>query len=196
MKNYAAIALVLMTMTGGAQAYTIDVGSSVLGGNVVSDYSGIDNVSFDIDYGINAPIRLNVVRQAGDTASAISLSSIVNNLSGFGWQALQVKVSGNATLAQAGTVFSYAGLSNVATTTVAGITTITFPLPETAGVEIGNVFGALGIDPWVIDVSGLAIGGRFSIELAPSVSEVPLPAAAWLMGSALLGLGTLRRRRA
>lgn len=196
MKNYAAIALALMAMTGGAQAYTIDIGGSVLGGNGVSDYSGLDTISFDIDYASNTPVSISLVRQAGDTANAISLSSIINNLSGFGWSALQVEVSGNATLAQVGTAFGYAGLTEAATHTVEGITRIVFSLPETAGVEIGNPFGALGVDPWVIDVSGLAAGGRFSIEFAPSVAEVPVPAAAWLMGSALFGLGTLRRRRA
>lgn len=43
----------------------------------------------------------------------------------------------------------------------------------------------------------LAADGNFSYELAlaPAVSAVPLPAAAWLMGAGLLGLGGAMRRR-
>lgn len=37
-------------------------------------------------------------------------------------------------------------------------------------------------DTWALDYSQI------------TVSEVPIPAAAWLFGSALLALGTIRRR--
>ncbi len=32
--------------------------------------------------------------------------------------------------------------------------------------------------------------------IAPAPSEVPIPAAAWLFGSALLGLGAMKRKKA
>ncbi len=41
-----------------------------------------------------------------------------------------------------------------------------------------------------------ANGDAFKLKsITVSVSEVPVPAAAWLFGSALLGLGTIKRRR-
>jgi hypothetical protein len=47
----------------------------------------------------------------------------------------------------------------------------------------------LSVNSWVLD---MANGKLFS---APTTNEVPLPAAAWLMLSALLGLGGIARRR-
>lgn len=45
-------------------------------------------------------------------------------------------------------------------------------------------------------VVSLAANGDFSYTLAPAVSPVPLPAAAWLMGAGLVGLaGVVRRRK-
>jgi hypothetical protein len=65
------------------------------------------------------------------------------------------------------------------------------------GVSPGDILGAdatgfLGI--FVPDVAlGLAPGDNLN---ALSTSAVPLPAAAWLFGSALLGLGALKRKKA
>lgn len=39
------------------------------------------------------------------------------------------------------------------------------------------------------------LSGDTMLNVAPPVSEVPAPAAGWLLGSGLLGLMTLRRRR-
>ena len=41
----------------------------------------------------------------------------------------------------------------------------------------------------------LASSGVLTYDLQPAVSAVPLPAAAWLMGSGLVGLGGMVRRR-
>ena len=45
-------------------------------------------------------------------------------------------------------------------------------------------------------VSNLGSGTFAVWSTAGSVSAVPIPAAAWLFGSALLGLGVLKRKKA
>lgn len=54
--------------------------------------------------------------------------------------------------------------------------------------------GALGPGTYTFWIQETA--GPLAYSLDFQVSEVPLPAAAWLFGSALLGLGALKRRRA
>ena len=44
-------------------------------------------------------------------------------------------------------------------------------------------------------VVSLAANGDFSYTLAPAVAEVPLPAAAWMMGAGLMAIGGMIRRR-
>ena len=76
----------------------------------------------------------------------------------------------------------------------------TFAVQFPVGTGIGGQ--KLGNDPWVVGEDG---GGNqlFDYRLAEgtsgtswSVASVPLPAAAWLFGSALLGLGVIKRKKA
>jgi hypothetical protein len=56
--------------------------------------------------------------------------------------------------------------------------------------------GRYGNSPTNFASVSLDADGNFSYTLAPSaVAEVPLPAAAWLMGAGLVGLGGVVRRR-
>ena len=187
---FATTALILAA--NGAQAYFIDVGTSELNSNSVYDYSGLDNISFDAEFNSNAPISVSVVRQSGDLDNSVSFSSVVSNFVALGWDNFTVSLNGNVNLASTGTVFAFTALEDADNTLASNSATISFTYPETAGFELGDVYGDLGIEPWVIDVSALQIGEAFTIEMAPA--QVPLPAAAWLFGSALLGLGALRRR--
>ena len=71
----------------------------------------------------------------------------------------------------------------------------------TAGLYPGDEF-IFGTDNW-LDVSSVVItgvdpsdylGGEFWVTTVVAGNVVPIPAAAWLFGSALVGLGWLRRR--
>jgi len=57
---------------------------------------------------------------------------------------------------------------------------------------VGNYYGSIWVDAIIAGSSD----GFTTRIIWSEVSEVPIPAAAWLFGSALLGLGALKRRRA
>ncbi|MBS94008.1 MAG: hypothetical protein CL799_06150 [Chromatiales bacterium] len=53
-----------------------------------------------------------------------------------------------------------------------------------------------GLDSFRIEISPNVAGGPFTASVIDNISieAVPIPAAAWLFGSGLAGLGFLRRR--
>ncbi|MEM1152957.1 MAG: hypothetical protein AAGI44_02385 [Pseudomonadota bacterium] len=57
---------------------------------------------------------------------------------------------------------------------------------------IGEVFTA---GTYELAIGGLGVAGPYDYTLSGDVSPVPLPAAAWLFGSAVLGLSLVSRRR-
>jgi hypothetical protein len=65
-------------------------------------------------------------------------------------------------------------------------------LSETLAVEIGD----FTIDETTIELTIAGQRGIFGEVTSYSASVIPIPAAAWLFGSALLGLGALKRRKA
>ncbi|MEM9056240.1 MAG: hypothetical protein AAGD86_02110 [Pseudomonadota bacterium] len=57
--------------------------------------------------------------------------------------------------------------------------------------------GLLSAGTYTIDVSGFVSGdiaGQYDVLVGASVAPIPVPAAVWLFGSALLGLMTTRRQ--
>jgi hypothetical protein len=57
----------------------------------------------------------------------------------------------------------------------------------------GLSLAASALNPWAC--SGVSCGESFDQSASVTVSAIPLPAAAWLFGSALLGLVTVSSRR-
>ena len=73
-----------------------------------------------------------------------------------------------------------------------------FGIPLT--LTFDDVLGSLPIGSayeisWVVDATSTDVGEIFTgTDIA--VSSVPVPAAVWLFGSALIGLGALKRKKA
>lgn len=59
-----------------------------------------------------------------------------------------------------------------------------------------DVFGSITNDAgsYAISITGSGNSGSASYDVAVNVSSVPVPAAAWLFGSALLGLSAFKRK--
>lgn len=129
----------------------------------------------------NGTVRNGVATSAGVT----SLAGLNNpmGLSSTG-TAVPNPFHGNNIL-QTGTLSLLDGISNLyyfaATTQIGSSSTLA---TET---EYGNSAG--------FSTVSLASDGTFTYALAPAVAAVPLPAAAWLLGSGLVGLGGMVRRR-
>ena len=190
----ASILLAGMALwSGNSAAYTLDIAGSVIGDNLVIDYSTADGVSFDVEFAANEAVTLRVIRELGDTADLVNLNAVILNFSGVGWSAFSVAATDGAALASAGFLLALTTLEEAVVSLEDGLAVASFPGDgEFSGFELGDVFD-VGVQPWLIDVSGVAPGSAFGIELTPTV--VPLPAAGWLMGAALAGLGFARRRR-
>ena len=74
-----------------------------------------------------------------------------------------------------------------------------------AMVNEDNPANSVSIDTWnsseiiftTVDVaSGATVTTDWTVAIGEEISEVPVPAAAWLFGSALLGLANIGRRKA
>lgn len=196
MNPVKVLAIVILLAATQSQAYFIDNAGSGLNGNEVVDFSVFDTISFDANFFSDAPIVVSVEREQGDDDNPVSFSAIVNNLTGFSWSSFSVRVGAGASLSQVGDIFSLTALDFVPAALDAGVGVTSFEIGETAGFELGDVFGDPSVSPWLLDVSSLASGDRFEIEFNPTVltSRVPEPATVWLLGAAVLGFGAMRRR--
>lgn len=76
-----------------------------------------------------------------------------------------------------------------------GDTIVGSPIATATGTNLSNV-GVLASTQYSLIISGLTTATPFNIITGSiAVTSVPLPAAAWLFGSALLGLTMVARRR-
>jgi len=122
--------------------------------------------------------------QAGDTISIIVSSSVIE----FGVSLYQGLVDEFELLVPG---FDNAG-SFADNLFVAGT-----PFFGATGTELLNiVLPASGMYTLAVGGESFDFGSSFAYNMNVSVAPVPLPAAVWLLGSALLGMGVLRRRQA
>ena len=186
----ALLALSSLVAAGSASAVTLDLSQSQLNGNTATDFSPLGAISIDISFVNDAPVTLALVLEAGD-GSTLSMDGLFANLTQEGWTGLSVELGIGATWLSQGDVSG-----DFSDTTAAlispSLATISFVGPEFSGLEFGAVDGGANSVDWLIDVNELFPGSVISVTLSPT--PVPLPAAVWLLGAALVPLGSLRRR--
>ena len=189
-KTLCALACALavtLTLSPAGHAAVL-TGSSVHGGNAVSDYSTPGAVSFDLDLARFAPTRLDFRLEADDLLGPLSLNAIVRNLGGTALTAFAFRLDG-IRFDQAGSVTPTFGTLG-GTDYGSDYASIDFRTPEWAEFHFGNPLGVAGATDWLLSTAGLRAGDTFSIT-----AEVPEPSTAALMLSALCMSGLLAMRR-
>lgn len=174
-------------MTGAVSALTLTQVGSASGSHFNAETVTLSGLGWVYDAGTND------LNQAGP-ATAVCVDTAAPACSPFGLFAHAIIASnGSATSAS---ILDFTGIpadflnQGVAPFTLvnptAALTTEFIFTGSDLQIRVGTV-GAQGTTP--ADLSG--VGGNFSLTLTP----VPVPAAAWLFGSALLGLASVARRR-
>lgn len=189
MKKAGLLALSLGTLLGAtaAHAFTIDLE------NVEVDGAGFNIIPFQVD-GLDEvrSVEFEFIYDAGDNGSNVSWGSEL---------LIEVGHLASQTFTQIGTAanscpvfgevceFDLDWTDDNGIFTISGAVDLVTPVLDTSGdwqILIADSFDDAGID------------GRFLAGSSITLSEtsvVPVPAAVWLFGSALLGMGALRRKK-
>lgn len=172
--------------------------------------TGVDNIESDgtndgsrfVSTFVSAPSLLNgSVRNLANNSVLFAGELIANSGVDFTGAPTDAAIAGNGTLALEGAAFaSGLALSGAGGTFGTGFGTQQFWFAATSndggGNNAGPVTGTRFGNATNFATFALAADGSLTYSLAAdSVAAVPIPAAAWLLGSGLLGLGNIARRR-
>lgn len=188
--HFALAALAAATFATQAQAAVFN-GASTAGGNTVVDYTLGSALSFDLDMLSQAPVTLNFTLESADfSGDAMTFSALVRNLSGLGFDNVNITLSGISFAAPAGTIttdgFSaVSGTGHSATQAWAS-----FAPGVSSEFYIGSPLGNVGEANWSLSLDGLQAGQQFSVTVA-----VPEPETYGLAVAGLAALGFAARRR-
>lgn len=179
--QFSILRAVIFTLTifsvQTVSAVTVNVDND--NGNFVDSSLSTDGLlDLFIDFEFNKAVILDIT--LGTDESPLDFQGIFQNSSSVDWQSFNVMLTGDAKFTDSDDIIPQnATLGPVSRSDTE--TNINFILNgEDGGLEIGS------LSPWKIDISALSAGNSFGLIVTPEV--VPIPAAAWLFGSGLIGL--------
>jgi len=159
------------------------------GAAVVTDYSGIGSLSFDVDFAAVAPVSLQYRLEAGDLLAPLGFDAVVRNYTGAGFDRLSLLLDG-AAFAGVGSVTRAFGSSRAQAGGASA--EVGFTPAEFLDVELGDALGGAGKVDWTISLAGRGVGDVIGLRLAPTA--VPEPSMLALLALAL-GLAAVAGKR-
>lgn len=214
-----ATALFLVTASGAASAAFVDYSASIPSGAVpyVSPYVFSLN-KFDSSFGTLTGITLTLVSNINAEVDVFNSTGIAQNFTSAS-AALPITVTSTTadttSVTATATASTGSGIAAVGFNAFPGLTSTATALFNVAASNFSNYIGTSGqtvafnatagtgnysgsAAPGVFFSGSGSAGGNFTIRYTydePSVSAVPLPAAAWLMVSGIGAFGAAARRR-
>ena len=188
--HIALAAIAAATFASQAQAAVFN-GATSAAGNVATEFTIGSALSFDLDLVSKAPITLNFTLESADfSGDAMTFSALVRNLSGLGFDNVNVTLSGITFAAPAGTITTDGFSAVSAYGSSATQAWASFTPGVSSEFYIGSPLGNAGEVNWTLNLDGLQAGQQFSVTVA-----VPEPETYGLAVAGLAALGFAARRR-
>ncbi|MGE0859460.1 MAG: VPLPA-CTERM sorting domain-containing protein [Gammaproteobacteria bacterium] len=190
---YAALIACGLTAAGAAQAAPSISGFELLSGGTL-DAISINNLDNTIDLsktlsGVEPLVLRITVAHGTGSGGPFTLTESVRNMTGSDWAGYALDITGDDA---DGVVFN-----NFSAATMTGFTLDDAPTsgPVKLSFTGSQANGASADAAFTLSFRDPGAGQTYTVDLVQAASPVPLPMAGYLLGTALMGLGLVGRRR-